>query len=71
MELTKLLERDTKDRKNLRRNTTWEDIENTNSASLAKISRMIYELKGEIFEKEFMENKNQLEKILASDYINL
>ncbi len=68
MELTKLLERDTKDRKNFRRGTTWEDYENTHSASLEKNSRMIYELKGEIFEKEFLENKDQLEKIWASDY---
>ena len=68
MELTKLLEPDTKERKNFRKGTTWEDIENTHSASLAKNSRMIYELKGEIFEKEFENNKDQLEEIWTSDY---
>jgi hypothetical protein len=68
MELTKLLERDTKDRKSFKRNTSWEDFENTNSASLAKNSRLIYELKGRSFKTEFLENKVQLEKIWDSAF---
>tara|TARA_R110002124_G_scaffold171273_5_gene338958 strand:- start:1088 stop:1618 length:531 start_codon:yes stop_codon:yes gene_type:complete len=68
MEFTKLLESDTKDRKNFPKGKTWEDYENTNSASLAKNSRFIYELKGESFEKEHRENIDQLVKIRASDF---
>lgn len=68
MELTKLLEKDTKDKKSFKSGTTWENYENTNSASLAKNSRLIYELKGHNFDNEHLENKVQLEKIWNSAF---
>lgn len=61
-EYTKILERDTKD------NKRTEKYENRNAASLAKVSRLIYELKGQIFEKEHLENKALLEKIWDSEF---
>src|SRR5690606_35949565 len=68
MELTKLLEPDTKELKNIRKGTTWEHIDNTHSASLAKKTIMIYELKGEIFEKEYQNNKDRLEENSTTHY---
>jgi hypothetical protein len=69
MELCKLLEPDTKD--DPRNKTKWEKFESVNVASVSKISRIIYELKGEAFHVNHIENKKTLNNIRKSTFYGI
>lgn len=66
MELTKLLEGDTKD--NPKNKTNWEKHENTNAASIAKFLRITLDFKGPGFEQEYLKCKSIIEEIKELEF---
>lgn len=64
MELCKLLEPDTKDNPNKKKN--WEKFEAENPASISKISRIIFELRGNSYQNDHKTNVKTLDEIRKS-----